>query len=47
MQPGVGLDVGVVGRVEARLVTDLLTLAHRNWGMVTIPRMSFRIVAAF
>ena len=47
MQPGVGLDVRVAGRVKARLVTDLLALAHRDWGMVTIPRMSLRIVAAF
>ena len=47
MQPGVGLDVRVAGRVKARLVTDFLALAHRDWGMVTIPRMSLRIVAAF
>ncbi len=47
MQPGVGLDVRLAGRVKARLVTDLLALAHRDWGMVTIPRMSFRIVATF
>ena len=47
MQPGVGLDVRVAGRVKARLATDLLVLAHRDWGHVVVPRMSLRVVAAF
>lgn len=47
MQPGVGLDVRVVQRLKIRLATDLMALAHREWGMVLLPRMSLRVVAAF
>ena len=47
MQPGVGMDVRVAGAVKARLALDLMVLAHRDWGMVQIPRMSLRAVVAF
>ena len=47
MQPGVGMDVRVAGGVKARLSLDLMALAHRDSGMVTIPRMSLRVVATF
>lgn len=47
MQPGVGLAVRVAQRLKARLALDMLTLAHRDWGMVLLPRMSLRVVAAF
>ncbi len=47
MQPGVGMDVRVAGTVKARLALDLMVLAHRDWGMITIPRMSLQAVIAF
>ncbi len=47
MQPGVGMDVRVAGGVKARLSLDLMALAHRDWGINTIPRMSLRVIAAF
>lgn len=47
MQPGIGMDVRVAGGVKARLALDLMALAHRDWGMIAIPRMSLRVVAAF
>ena len=47
MQPGVGMDVRVAGAVKARLALDLMVLAHRDWGMTTIPRMSLQAIVAF